>query len=82
MIIELIISQLHSVTDYATRIGTYFCIGHIYEMSLACKIGDQKHRMIAKSLVAAYIIMYWFVMYIYFGYGYTYPYRLAILGIM
>ncbi len=51
MIIEVIISQLHSVTDYATRIGAYFYIGHIYEMALACKIGNIKQRALLKSFV-------------------------------
>ncbi len=74
MFIEAAISQLHSVADIATRISGYFVVSRIIEMSLACKIGDQKHRMIAKSLVAAYIILYWFVMYIFLGYGDTYPY--------
>ncbi len=81
MIIELILSQLHSVTDYATRISSYFYVGHIYEMALACKIGSRENRTLVKLLVAAYIILYWFVMYIYFGYGATYPYSSQLLGI-
>ncbi len=74
LFIEAAISQLHSVMDFATRIGSYFLVSRIIEMSMACKIGDMKNRATIKTLVMVYAILYWFVMYIYFGYGNTYPY--------
>lgn len=81
MIVEAIISQLHSVMDYATRIGGYFSVATIIELSEACSVGGRKQRTMVKLLVAAYIVLYWYVMYIYFGYSDTYPYTSSILGI-
>ena len=74
LIMELAISQLHSIMDFATRIGAYFLVSQIIEMSMACKIGDMKNRAASKTLVMIYVVLYWFVMYIYFGYSDTYPY--------
>lgn len=74
MFIEAAISQLHSVMDLATRIGGYFAVSRIIEMSMACKVGSRNQKVLVKSLVIAYAILYWFVMYIFFGYGDTYPY--------
>ena len=81
MLIEAIISQLHSVMDFATRVGAYFWVSQIIEMSTACRIGDRSHRILSKGLVMLYVVLYWFVMFIYFGYNDTYPYASSILGI-
>ncbi len=81
MLVETAISQLHSVMDFATRIGAYFTVGQIIEMSMACKLGEQKQRFIVKSLVILYAVLYWFVIYIYFGYNETFPYTSRILGL-
>ena len=74
MLIEAAISQLHSIMDFATRIGAYFWVSQIIEMSVACKIGRRNQRVLSKSLVMSYVILYWFVIYIYFGFNDTYPY--------
>ena len=74
MLIEAAISQLHSIMDLATRIGAYFWVSQIIELSMACKVGIRNQKILVKSLVASYVILYWFVMYIYFGYSDTYPY--------
>ena len=74
MLIDAAISQLHSIMDFATRIGGYFWVSRMIEMSMACKIGYRIHRSLSKCLVMSYVILYWFVMYIYFGFGDTYPY--------
>lgn len=75
MLIEAVISQLHSIMDLATRIGAYFSVSRIVEMSVACKVGNSDQRVLVKSLVVAYVVLYWLVMYIYFGFGDTYPYK-------
>lgn len=81
MIVEAIIAQLHSVMDYATRIGAYFSVAQMVELSTVCTVGDRKQRTMVKMLVLAYAVLYWFVMYIYFGYNGAYPYTSSILGI-
>lgn len=62
MLVEMIISQLHSIMDFAGRIGSYFNASRIIEMSIACKIGRRNQRILSKSLVVMYAVMYWFVM--------------------
>lgn len=74
MVIEAVISQLHSIMDFATRIGSYYLVSRIIEMSMACKIGNKNQKQLSEFLVISYAVIYWFVMYIYFGYGDTYPY--------
>lgn len=77
LIIDLIISQLHSIMDFAQRIGCYFTIAQMFEMSLAVSVGDRKQRTFLKTGVLLFIIMYWYVYYIYFNFGNTYPYIVA-----
>lgn len=74
LIIDLIISQLHSVMDFAQRIGSYFTISQMYELSLAANVGKLKQRIFVKVLVIMFLIMYWYVYYIYLNFGNTYPY--------
>lgn len=81
MLMEVILSQLHSVTDFAARLSLYFCVSRVIEMATACRVGDSNSRLISKSLVMTYSILYWFVMYVYFDFGETYPYTSSILHI-
>lgn len=74
LIIDLIISQLHSMMDFAQRIGAYFTIAQMYELSLAANAGKLKQRALVKTLVVIFLLMYWYVYYIYFNFGNTYPY--------
>lgn len=74
LIIDLIISQLHSIMDYAQRLGAYFTIAQIFELSLAVGDGKVKQRALVKTAVMAYLLMYWYVYYIYFNFNHTYPY--------
>lgn len=81
MIVEAVISQLHGIMDFAARISAYFYIAQIVELSTVCTVGDRKQRTLIKLLVIAYAVLYWYVMYIYFGYSDTYPYMSQTLGI-
>lgn len=74
LIIDLILSQLHSVMDFAQRLGAYFTVAQMFELSLAVKVGEQKQRNLVGYLVILYLLMYWYVYYIYFNFGNTYPY--------
>ena len=74
LIIDLIVSQLHSVMDFAQRLGAYFSIAQMLELSLAVKVGEPKQRNLVGFLILMFLLMYWYVYYIYFNFGYTYPY--------
>ncbi len=81
LLIDLILAQLGSITTYASRIAEYFTIARIFELSIACKIGNVKERGIVKILVISYVVLFWYVNYIYLGNSATYPYTSQILGI-
>lgn len=77
LLIDMIISQLHSVMDFAQRIGSYFTIAQMFELSYAAKIGNLTQKTFAKVGVLLFLLMYWYVYYIYFNFGNTYPYIVA-----
>lgn len=74
LIIDLIISQMHSIMDYAQRIGSYFTIAQMFELSLAVKDGSLAQRVLVKTLVLLFLLVYWYVYYIYFNFNETYQY--------
>lgn len=74
MIIDLIICQLHSVMDFSQRIGSYFTISRMFELGAAVKDGSQTQKLLVKILVMLYLLMFWYVYYVYFNFGNTYPY--------
>lgn len=74
LIIDMIISQLHSIMDFTQRIGSYFTIAQMFELSLAVNVGNLKQRIFLKTGVLLFLLMYWYVYYIYFNFGNTYPY--------
>lgn len=78
LILDLIISQLHSIMDFAQRIGAYFTIAQMFDMSLAVKVGNFRQRALVKVLVLLFLLMYWYVYYIYNNFGDTYPYILGL----
>lgn len=74
LVIDLIVSQLHSVMDFAQRIGAYFGLAQMFELSLAGSVGKLKQRTLVKTLVVMFLLMYWYVYYIYFNFSQSYPY--------
>lgn len=81
LILDLILAQVGSITVYASRVATYFTIARIFELSMACNVGNGRNRFVIKTLVVVYSMMYWAINYIYLMHGETYPYHSGILGI-
>lgn len=77
LVIDFILLQLSAFIDYADRISYYF--GLIAQMVLIpqlifCVKKDRFNKIIAKLIIIIMLLCYWYIRYIYYNNGETYPY--------
>lgn len=78
VILDIVTSQLGSVSDQSTRIALYFGMFQIVFFPLAAQSQPTRFRKgVVTTAILAYLAAYWYVYYVFFGWSATFPYVAA-----
>lgn len=72
--LDVIISQLASLSDYSIRISTYVGMFNIYGYTILSDSDNKIKMIIIRSLVIIYLLFYWYYLYCVKGNDQTVPY--------
>ena len=78
MIIELLVSQLGSISQYSWRIATYFSMFNCLSYCSICELSKKIYvRISYRILLIIYLIVYWVYYFVIQGIHETIPYMIA-----
>lgn len=78
MVIELLVSQLGSISQYSWRIATYFSMFNCLSYCSICEFSKKRITRISyKILLIIYLIAYWVYYFVIQGIHETIPYRIS-----
>ena len=78
MVIELLVSQLGSISQYSWRIATYFSMFNCLSYCSICEFSQKRITRISyKILLIIYLVVYWVYYFVIQGIHETIPYRIS-----
>lgn len=74
VVLDLITSQLASLSDYSIRISTYIAMFNIYGYTVLSESSNKTKMVLIRCLVVVYLLAYWYYFYCVKGNDQTIPY--------